>query len=176
MVDVSVDSFKSKLVGGGARPNLFRVIVNFPPYAQGDVELSSFMCKKATFPASTTGVVEVNFRGRKLPYEGDRTYEAVTLTFINDVNHPIREAFIRWKNEMSQHSGNTGLSNPSEYTVDVIIEQLSKGGDVVVTHELIGAWPLNVGNIELDYGTNDTIEEFTVEFRYLYWRQNGVTQ
>lgn len=176
MVDVSVDSFKAKLVGGGARPNLFRVIVNFPAYAQGDVELTSFMCRKATFPASQTEVVEVPFRGRKLPYEGDRTFEAVTLTFINDVKHPIRESFLRWKSEMSQHTGNRGLSNPSEYMTDVIIEQLDKNETVVVTHKLIGAWPLNVGNIELDYDSNNVIEEFTVEFRYLYWLQNGVTQ
>ena len=31
----NVDDFKAKLIGGGARPNLFRATVNFPAYAGG---------------------------------------------------------------------------------------------------------------------------------------------
>ena len=52
MAILGVDDFKSKLVGGGARANLFKVTLNFPSYAQGDVELTSFMCKTAQMPAS----------------------------------------------------------------------------------------------------------------------------
>ena len=52
MAILGVDDFKSKLVGGGARSNLFKVTMNFPGYAGGDVELTSFMCKTAQFPAS----------------------------------------------------------------------------------------------------------------------------
>lgn len=176
MVDLSIDTFKSKLTGGGARANLFMVTVNFPTYAQGDVELTSFMCREAKFPASTTQAVEVGFRGRMLPLEGDRTYEAVTLTIYNDVNHPIRESFIRWKNEMSQHSGNKGLSDPADYMTDVLIEQLDKQGNVTVTNQLVGAWPLSVGDIALNWDAANNIQTFTVELRYLYWKQNGVTQ
>lgn len=176
MVDLSIDTFKSKMTGGGARPNLFRVTVNFPSYAQGDSELASFMVKNASFPSSTTEAVDVYFRGRVVPFEGDRTYEPVTLTIYNDVDHPIREAFIRWKNEMSNHTGNKGLSDPSSYMVDIKIEQLNKNGDVTVTHDLVGAWPVTISNIELGYDTQNTVEEFTVDLRYLYWKQDGVTQ
>ena len=49
MAILGVDDFKSKLVGGGARSNLFKVTMNFPGYAIGDVELTSFMCKTAQF-------------------------------------------------------------------------------------------------------------------------------
>ena len=30
-------------------------------------------------------------------------------------------------------------------------------------------WPVNVAPIDLDWGTNDTIEEFTVEWAYDWW-------
>ena len=35
MAILGVDDFKSKLVGGGARGNLFKCTVNFPGYAAG---------------------------------------------------------------------------------------------------------------------------------------------
>ncbi len=176
MVDLSIDTFKSKLTGGGARSNLFRATVNFPSFAQGDVELTSFMCKGASFPSSQTEAIDVPFRGRTVPFEGDRTYEPVTLTIINDVDHPVREAFIRWKDAMNHHSGNTGLQNPADYFADASIEQVDKTGNVTVKHDLIGAWPVNIGNIEVAYDTNNQIQEFTVELRYMYWKQDGVTQ
>ena len=86
MAILGVDDFKSKLVGGGARSNMFKVTCNFPSYAQGDVELTSFLCKAAQLPASILNPVEVNFRGRKLQMAGDRTLEPWTVTIINDVD------------------------------------------------------------------------------------------
>ena len=64
MAILGVDDFKSKLVGGGARSNLFKATVNYPAYAAGDVELTSFMCKSAQMPASTIETITVPFRGR----------------------------------------------------------------------------------------------------------------
>lgn len=176
MVDLSIDSFKAKLVGGGARSNLFRATVNFPAFAQGDTELTSFMIKNASFPDSTTTPVEVAFRGRTIPLEGDRQYQAMSFTVYNDVKHPIRTAFIRWKDYMSNHSGNTGTSNPSEYMADFSVEQLDKSGNVTVTYNFVGAWPENVSSIDLSYDQGSNVQEFTVSMRYMYWRLNGVTQ
>ena len=64
MATFRVDDFKSKLTGGGSRPNLFRATINFPGYAQGDVELTSFMCKAAQLPSSVVAQIDVPFRGR----------------------------------------------------------------------------------------------------------------
>ena len=72
MAILGVDDFKAKLKGGGARPNLFKATINFPAYAQGDVEITSFMCKAAQLPSSIMAVVEVPFRGRQLKIAGDR--------------------------------------------------------------------------------------------------------
>ena len=49
MAILGVDDFKSKLQGGGARPNLFNCKVNFPAYALGDAELTSFMARVLNF-------------------------------------------------------------------------------------------------------------------------------
>jgi hypothetical protein len=36
-------------------------------------------------------------------------------------------------------------------------------------------FPTNISQIELNYETNDTIEEYTVELQYQYWEAAGVT-
>jgi hypothetical protein len=168
-MSLRVDDFKAKLKGGGARPNLFRATVNFPVYAGGDVELTSFMCKAAQLPASIMNVIEVPFRGRQLKIAGDRTFEVWSPTVINDTGFEVRNALERWMNGMNGHSANTGITNPVAYQADLLVEQLDKDGSVLKTYKFRGCFPTNLSAIELSYDTVDTLEEFTVEFQVQYW-------
>ena len=168
-MSLRVDDFKAKLKGGGARPNLFRAIVNFPGYANGEVELTSFMCKGAQLPASVMNVIEVPFRGRQLKVAGDRTFEPWTVNVINDTDFSVRNAMERWMNGMNAHAENTGLTNPVDYQADLIVEQLDKDGSVLKTYKFRGCFPTNVAAIDLSYESVDVLEEFTVEFQVQYW-------
>ena len=90
----TISQFKSKLIGGGARPNLFEVQVNFPDGVdlgiQGDGggefdgDRFRFLCKAAQLPASYVGNLEVPFRGRVMKVAGDRTFDPWSVTVIND--------------------------------------------------------------------------------------------
>ena len=168
-MSLRVDDFKAKLKGGGARPNLFRATFNFPVYAGGDVELTSFMCKAAQLPASIMNVIEVPFRGRQLKIAGDRTFEVWSPTVINDTGFEVRNALERWMNGMNGHSANTGITNPVAYQADLLVEQLDKDGSVLKTYKFRGCFPTNLSAIELSYDTVDTLEEFTVDFQVQYW-------
>lgn len=172
MAILGVDDFKSKLRGGGARPNLFKATVNFPAYAGGDVELTSFLCKAAQLPASIMNVIEVPFRGRQLKLAGDRTFETWTVTVLNDTDFNVRNAMERWMNGINAHSANTGLTNPVDYEADLIVEQLDKDGTTVKTYQFRGCFPTNVAAIDVNYETVDTVEEFTVEFQVQYWESD----
>lgn len=172
MAILGVDDFKSKLRGGGARPNLFKATVNFPAYAGGDVELTSFLCKAAQLPASIMNVIEVPFRGRQLKLAGDRTFETWTVTVLNDTDFNVRNAMERWMNGINAHSANTGLTNPVDYEADLIVEQLDKDGATVKTYQFRGCFPTNVAAIDVNYETVDTVEEFTVEFQVQYWESD----
>jgi hypothetical protein len=174
MAILGVDDFKSKLRGGGARPNLFRATVNFPGYAGGDVELTSFLCKAAQLPASVMNVIEVPFRGRQLKIAGDRTFETWTATILNDTDFTIRNSMERWMNGINSHQANTGLTNPVDYQADLVVEQLDRDESVLKTYNFRGAFPINVSAIDLNYETVDTVEEFTVEFAVQYW-ESGTT-
>lgn len=172
MAVLGVDDFKSKLRGGGARPNLFKASLNFPAYAGGDVELSSFLCKTAALPVSEMALVTVPFRGRQLKIAGDRTFANWTVTIINDTDFSVRDAMERWMNGINAHQANTGLSNPVDYEADLSVDQLDRNGDVLKTYNFRGCFPTNVSEIALSYETNDTVEEFTVEFAIQYWESN----
>lgn len=172
MAILGVDDFKSKLRGGGARPNLFKATVNFPGYAGGDVELTSFLCKAAQLPASVMNVIEVPFRGRQLKIAGDRTFETWTVTILNDTDFNVRNAMERWMNGVNSHAANTGLTNPVDYQADLIVEQLDRDESVLKTYNFRGCFPTNVSAIDVNYETVDTVEEFTVEFQVQYWESD----
>ena len=175
MAILGVDDFKSKLVGGGARANLFKATINFPSYAGGDVELTSFMCKAAQLPASVIAPITIPFRGRQLQIAGDRTFEPWTVTVINDTDFAVRNAMERWMNGINQHNANTGLVDPTEYQADMIVEQLNKAGESVKRYDFRGTFPTNVSAIELSYDTENAIEEFTVELQVQYWESDTTT-
>ena len=71
----NINEFKSRLRGGGARANQFKVTLPFPGYAAvgGETSDLAFLCKATGIPGQTLGNIAVDFRGRKLNIAGDRT-------------------------------------------------------------------------------------------------------
>lgn len=169
MAVMAITDFKSKLVGGGARNNLFKVTCNFPSFARGNGELASFMIKAAQLPASIIPAITIPFRGRQMQVAGDRAFEAWNVTVINDVQMDLRNAFERWMNGINNNRVNTGLTNPSSYTADWAVEQLNKGGAATKKYNIRGVFPTVVSAIDLSYDSENTIEEFGVELQVLFW-------
>jgi hypothetical protein len=167
----NINEFKAQLRGGGARPNLFKASVVFPPGIAGpNIEnLGSFMIKGASLPASVINPIEVPYRGRKLKVAGDRTFEPWTITVINDNNMRLRNAFEEWANRINDNIDNTSAYRAMEYYATAYVDQLDRRGLPVKTYMFHGAFPTNISAIDLNYETNDTIEEFTVELSYQYW-------
>ena len=172
MAILGVDDFKAKLRGGGARSNLFKATINFPGYAAGNVELTSFMCKGAQLPQSVIEEVPISFRGRILKIAGERSFEPWSVTVLNDTDFGTRDAMERWMNGINGHTTNVGLVNPVDYQADLIVEQLDRDGSSIKRYDFRGAFPVNVGEIDLDYDTAGQIEQFVVSFTYQYWESN----
>lgn len=172
MANLGINDFKAKLVGGGARNNLFKVTANFPAYAAGNVELASFLIKAAQLPSSLIAPITIPFRGRQLQIAGDRTFEAWGVTVINDTDFQLRNAFERWMNGINAHAANTGETNPSQYMADLAVEQLDRQGQVLKRYDFRGCWPSNISAIDVSYDSENTIEEFGVEFQITYWESN----
>jgi hypothetical protein len=166
-----ITDFKSKLTGGGARANLFEVVLNFPDAAQPDsdtLEKTRFLVKGANMPASNIQQIEVPFRGRVLKIAGDRTFDSWTVTVINDTDFAIRSAMERWMNTINRVSDNTGLTDPATYQADAYVMQLDRDGSVLRTYRFYDVFPTQVSPIELGYDAQG-IQEFTVELQVQWW-------
>jgi len=166
-----ITDFKSKLSGGGARSNLFEVVLSFPEAAPADTNVldkSRFLIKTAAMPASTVTPLPVAFRGRTLNVAGDRTFESWTITVINDTDFSIRSAFENWMNTMNKVSDNTGITDPALYQADAFVYQLDRDGSTLRAYHFYDLFPINISSIPLSYDT-ESIQEFTVEMQVLWW-------
>lgn len=189
----TITQFRSKLEGGGARPNLFEVNINDFKFANPgwDNEKFQFLCKAAALPASNVTPIEIPFRGRTLKVAGDRTFDTWTVTVINDEDFKLRTSFEQWMNGISKLSDASGATQPNAYMGNAIVHQLGRGynqgknsvrnsgdGDgsggnsgvtPLRTYYFDGVFPTSISAIDLSYDTGDTIEEYTVEFQVQYW-------
>jgi hypothetical protein len=174
----TISQFKSALIGGGARPNLFEVeLANFPGGISWDANNFRFMCKAAALPAQNIASIDVPFRGRIFKVAGDRTIDTWTVTVINDEGFILRNAFEEWSDLIARLDNNLGATDPSAYMVNATVYQLGRGSTpssvtnagnanaVLKQYDFIDIFPTNVSQIDLSYDTGDTIEEFTVEFQ-----------
>ena len=168
----TITDFKSKMAGGGARPNLFEVELVFPdPIAIENYvkEKSRFLVKAALLPASNITPIEVNFRGRILKIAGDRTFDTWTVTVINDVDFSIRSAMEKWMDFINSMEDATGAQDPALYQPDAYVHQLDRDGSTLRSYKFHDIFPTNISAIDLSYETVDTVEEFTVEFQVQWW-------
>jgi hypothetical protein len=170
----NVNQFRSQMTGDGARPNLFEVTLPFPAFAvPGNAQTKlTFMCKTAQLPGSTVNAVPVQYFGRELKFAGNRTFADWTITVINDEDFVVRNAFERWLNGLNSHSlnvRNPAAQTPLGYTVDSEVRQYGKNGNILKKYKFIGVFPTDVSPIDVDWGANDTIEEFSVTLSYQWW-------
>ena len=180
-----------------ARPNLFQVQLYFPgdigttpdtgdssvsgnadassgeSAAAGTLQangLATMLVKAANIPASTVGVIDVPFRGRTLKIAGDRSFEPWTVTVMNDKNFQLRSMFEVWSTKIQALQQNyQSYENIADYQATAAVYQLNRQQQVVRAYKFEGIWPSNISAIDLAWDSNDTVEEYTVEFQVQYW-------
>jgi len=184
-----IQDFRSALSGDGARPNLFECNLIFPAFATGGgagntggsadnlgvSQKFTFMARSAQLPGSTVNQVPVNYFGREIKFAGNRTFPEWTVTIINDEDFSIRNSFEKWMSGINSHVSNlrsAQFSNSLGYTTDGTITQYDKLGNRSKRYIFRGMFPIDVSPIEMDWGANDSIEEFAVTFAYQWWESD----
>jgi hypothetical protein len=174
----NIADFKAQLIGGGARPNQFRVDLTFPNYVTlGAIAglQGQFLCKATTLPTSLLENIGIQYRGRQINFAGERTFEQWQITVYNDTTFNIRNAFEVWSNGIQNNSSTLGRVNPRDYQVDLSVNQLDRNGSTVKNYLFRDAYPVAIGPVGLDYETTNQIETFDVTFQYNYWTSNTST-
>ena len=173
----NINDFKSRLKGGGARANQFKVTLPFPGFSSvgGETSDMAFLCTATSTPASNIADVAVPFRGRSLYVAGDRTFDTWSTTVLNDTDFKIYRATERWLNGINNMTDNEGLTNPSDYQVDAFVDHLDRNGATLKSWTFRGLFPTALPGIALNYGTNDAVETFDVTWRYQYFETDTTT-
>tara|TARA_R110001583_G_scaffold63274_1_gene185392 strand:- start:261 stop:842 length:582 start_codon:yes stop_codon:yes gene_type:complete len=171
----NISDFAGKFLKGGIRPSLFEVQGNFPFFGQD--ASAPFLIKAAQLPASTLGTIEVPYRGRKIKVPGDRTFAEWQITVLADGDFQLRDKFEAWMQSINAHEANTSLEEPAplqDGTVyqDWQVYQLDRQGNKIKSYNFIGCWPSEVGAIDVNHETTDSLAEFTVTLQYTYWSSN----
>jgi len=174
----NVAEFRANMIGDGARPNLFKVSLTFPTVVANAAvagQKTTFMAKTAQLPGSTINSFPLYYFGRELKFAGNRTFTDWTLQIINDEDFLIRNSLESWMNSINSHVSNVrnpNAVNPSNYSVDAVVTQYGKAGQELKNYKFVGVFPVDVAPIDLDWGSNDSIEEYAATFAFQYWESD----
>ena len=170
----NLSGFTQALQGGGARANQFMVSMAGSG-AAGLTGNFHFLCKGAQIPALTIGEVAVPYRGRTIYLAGDRTYDAWTVTIMNDRNYSVRSFLESWMDDMGDVGGTTKANaiSSSTYYANATVHQLDRNNATIRTYKLEGLWPTTLDAIDLSFDANDAIEEFGATFRFNWMTIGG---
>jgi len=172
----NIADFKAQMIGGGARPNQFRVELTFPSFVPLGIiagQRAQFLCKSAQLPASTIENIAVLFKGRPVNFAGERNFAPWTVSIYNDTTFNIRNAFEQWQAGIQSYSTTDGRTNPRDYQVDLQVHQLDRSGATIKSYKFVDAFPTNIGPIALDYDQQNAIEQFDIEFQYNFFTSNA---
>jgi hypothetical protein len=177
------DAFK-----GGFRKNRFLVEGNFPdemittttpptPPPTGSNEKIKFHVLAAEMPGAQLGVVNFPYRGRLIPYVGDREYAPWIFQVLDDSNSGLYKKFHDWSNRINDHLRNEHSSTPTSedsFEEQLLvgtwsISQLDLNGEVHKKIVVEQCWPSYVS--EIQFNMADTgFNAFAVKLRYNYIR------
>ena len=173
-------TFKTKLskAGGGARPSLYKVAINYSVDTSFSVLGDEALLVKATaLPGSTIAPLTVNYAGRAYKWQGFRTYDNWSVTVINDENFSIRNKMMEWMRYLSGKldGGRTAAKygDPTKvqggyFDGNATVTQVGADGVNKQNYKMYNLWPTELGEIAVDW-SSDAIQEYTIGFAYDYW-------
>lgn len=128
--------------------------------------------KGTQLPGSELGVIEVPYRGRKLKVPGQRTFSEWTVTVMETESMEVRIALERWMNSLD--GAITGTRDSGKIS-DVIVKNLSSSGLApIMTYRLYGAFPTNIGPVEMSFDEQTAPMEYQVTFQYSFHSLDSV--
>ena len=169
----NIHTFRHAMHYDGQRPNLFEVTIPTTANLFDGTDLKLF-AKATSIPGGTIGTVIVPYFGREVKMAGNRTFPEWTVTVINDENFAIRSQFEGWMHKINAHASNVrnAGSTSTSYTSTASVNQYSKSSSISATYSFENIFPTDLSEITLDWGDNDTIEEYTVTFSYDFWTRS----
>ena len=177
MASFSIDTFTAKLKAGGALASLFEAELTTTkgPQQASSIQDFKFLCKSTTLPGDTIETATVTYMGRGINIPANRAAATWETTIYNDEGMEIRNNLESWMEQLNSHKTNVraaAMIAIQSYTGTLKVRQFAKAGGVSTkSYEFVDAWPSAVGDITVDWETNE-IETYAVTWEYSYWKSN----
>ena len=171
----NIDTFTAKLTRGGALTSLFECEIQAQGKGtKGNITDFTFLCKGVSLPASNIDQATITYMGRCINIPSNRAAVQWTTTIYNDEFMATRNHIENWMEQLNSHKTNkraTGMQRILDYTGTLEVAQLQKtdSSSETKTYEFMNAWPSAVGEITVDWETNEILT-YDVTWEYAYWR------
>ena len=175
----SLSQFKSNVSMGFARSNIFQVLLTAPSSLTNKSVPSKakFLIKTASLPSSNIGTIAIPYNGRVFNVPGDRSFDAWSTTIINTEEFEVRKFIESWIKDIQSLEANYtnskvgNLDYTAELTVTAFDRDAISGDDLKAArkYKFHDAFPSSMSAIDLDFASNDAVEEFTCEWQYSHW-------
>ncbi len=183
-----INTFRSKFekYGGASRTSLFLVEI-YKPNKKSEVRITPeemrFFCKSVTFPGINLDITENRPYGVGMPvrYPSGATAQDVNAIFMLDSNHQILGFFHSWIQDVFNYQA-TNLAAANKYSPNQAVYELgyfndyscnirikyfsSHSSEAYYECLLEGAYPTQVGSVELSWDSNDQYGVLPVSFAF----------
>ena len=166
------------------------------PVIVGGAENLSFLCDSAYLPGLGYQTDEIRMSGygnvEKRPYA--TIFQDIPLTFYSDADGSVFKYFHAWMqsvfsfNDAANPNGTVkglplnSFQYPSEYygIVEIIhmneINTTKQADNTIVKYQLLEAYPISIGDIQVDWNMQDQILKIPVTFAYTNWTSTTLDQ
>ncbi len=168
--------------GGITKSSKFFVEIYPPRTFPADYNLF-FLCDSATLPGISWQPEELRMSGygniEKRPIGS--VFTDVNLSFYNDSNGKVLSFFHQWMQAIYNFNSNINPSGtskgvpmstfayPKDYYGIVNISHFDDSGENIITYTLNDAYPIAVGDINVDWSASDQLMRIPISFTYTYW-------
>lgn len=172
----TITAFKDNIGKDFARSNLFRIEFGTPSTSPGTQPTNyRFLVKATSLPSSSMGSIAVPYQGRVFNVPGDRTFEPWSTTIMNTEGYDLRKYLESWINKIQATEFAFQAAEEFKYMATLNVESLTRVGKTTDTLKTIrkykfhNAFPSSISAMDLDFASNDTIQEYTCEWQYSHW-------
>lgn len=130
-------------------------------------------CLSVTIPEIIIESVNLSYFSRAVKIPGKRTFNDLTLKFLNTEDFNLRTGFENWNYLLGEPETNrtiTPSTTRSDLTATIKVEQYSLTHELIKTYTFYEAFPVTVGPFTLSYDGDGENQTFDVTMAYNYFK------
>jgi hypothetical protein len=126
-----------------------------------------YFVKSTNLPESSIQEASTFWCGQEYKIASTRRFVEWTVTFYVDQQAKLLKKFWDW-HKIIHNPETNAYGKPVTYMSDQLLYLIGLDGDSEIScYKLFGAWPKQIGQVALDYQTND-FAQFDITFAYQY--------